>query len=206
MDMATRQTALSDCQAAAGRHARRKTMSTLLTPNPPGGPSATALLTALQAAGVTHAVTVPDFVQFALHERLAAPGSGIANVFAASEDQALTTATGLHIGGKRCVVMVQNQGLYKCINTLRATCIDAGVPVVFFVGQFGREADNLGQPMTESRRSMVSLMQPLLDALGVRCWTVEDDADVGRVAEAFAHAQAAETAAVVLVGRHVTWN
>ncbi len=181
-------------------------MSSQLVPNPPGGPSASALLAALQSAGVTHAVTVPDFVQFALHQRLGEPECGIANVFAASEDQALTTATGLHIGGALPVLMVQNQGLYKCLNTLRATCLDAGVPVVFFVGQFGREADNIGQPMTASRRSMVRLMQPLLDAIGVRHWTVEDDADVPRVAEAFAHARAAETAAVVLIGRHVTWN
>lgn len=181
-------------------------MDALPTPNPPGGPSASAMLAALQQAGTTHVVTVPDFVQFALHERLAAGDSGIAQVFAASEDQALTTATGLHIGGALPVVMVQNQGLFKCVNTLRGTCLDAGVPVVFLVGQFGREADNVGKPMTESRRSMVRLLEPLLDALGVRHWTVDDDAHVPRIAEAFAHAKSAETAAVVIVGRHVTWN
>ena len=181
-------------------------MSALFTPNPPGGPSAGGMLAALHKAGTTHVVTVPDFVQFALHQRLAAPDCGIVSVFAAAEDQALTTATGLHIGGARPVVLVQNQGLYKCMNTLRATCLDAGVPVVFLVGQFGREAGNLGRPMTESTRSMVRLLEPLLDALGVRHWTLEDDADLPRIAEAFAHAQSAETAAVVIVGRHVTWN
>lgn len=181
-------------------------MSPLMTPNPPGGPSASALLQALRQAGVTHAVTVPDFVQFALHERLAAPDAGIAHVYAASEDQALTTATGLHVGGAVPVVLVQNQGLYKGLNTLRATGLDAGVPLVILAGQFGREADNIGRPMTESRRSMVRLMQPLLDAIGVRHWALDDDADIGCVAEAFAHARTAETAAVVLVGRHVTWQ
>lgn len=177
-----------------------------LSPNPPGGPSASALLAALQSAGVTHAVTTPDFVQFALHERLAAPDSGIAHVYAASEDQALTTATGLHIGGAKPMLIVQNQGLFKCINTLRGTCLDTGVPVVFFVGQFGREAENIGQPMTHSRRSMVRLLEPLLEALGVRYWSVHEDSDVPLIAEAFAHARSAETAAVVIVGRHVTWN
>ena len=176
------------------------------TPNPPGGPSATALLAQLRAGGTTHVVTVPDFVQFALHEKILTADSGIQNVFACSEDQALTTATGLYVGGATPVVMVQNQGLYKCINTLRATCIDAGVPIVFFVGQFGREIENFGQPTVQSKRSMVRFMEPVLDALGVRYWTVDDDAQAPRVAEAFAHARSAETAAVVLVGRHVTWN
>ncbi len=178
----------------------------VMTPNPAGGASASALLAALQAGGTTHVVTVPDFVQFALHERLQATEAGIRQVFACSEDQALTTATGLYVGGATPVLMVQNQGFYKCLNTLRATCIDAGVPVVFLVGQFGRELENIGQPPRQSRRSMVRLMEPLLDALGLRYWNVAEDADVPRIAEAFAHARAAETAAVVLIDRHVTWN
>ena len=181
-------------------------MSQLPTPNPPGGPSASAVLAQLREAGVTHVVTVPDWVQFALHERLADPSVGVRSVFAASEDQALTVATGLHVGGARPVVLVQNQGFYKCINTLRATCLDAGAPLVFLVGQFGREAENIGQPMTESRRSMVRLLEPVVDALGLRRWTVDDEADVPRIAEAFAHAKSAETAAVVIIGRHLTWN
>lgn len=179
--------------------------SHLLVPNPPGGPSASGLLKALQSAGVTHAVTVPDFVQFALHERIFAPESGIQSVLACAEDQALTTATGLYVGGAKPFVMVQNQGMYKLTNTLRATCIDAGVPMVFLIGQFGRELGNIGQPMAASERSMVRFMAPVLQAMGVRTWVVEDDADLGSVAEAFAHAQSAETAAAVLIARHVTW-
>lgn len=170
------------------------------------GPSVSLLYLALCDAGVTHVVTVPDFVQFALHEKLASPNSAIAQIFACSEDQALTTATGLYVGGAVPAVMVQNQGLYKCLNTLRAACIDAGVPIVFFVGQFGREPENFDQPMPQSRRSMVRLMEPLLDAIGLKYWTVDGDADVPKVAEAFAHAHEAETAAIVLVGRNVIWN
>jgi sulfopyruvate decarboxylase TPP-binding subunit len=174
--------------------------------NPPGGPSASELLKSLQDAGVTHAVTVPDFVQFALHDKLFAGDSSIASVLACTEDQALTTATGLHIGGALPVVLVQNQGMFKLANTLRATCLDAGIPMVFFVGQFGREAANIGKPMSESGRSMVRLMEPVLSAMGVRWWVVEEDTDIPRVAEAFTHARSAETAAVVLIARHVTWN
>lgn len=180
--------------------------SPLMVPNPPGGPSASGLLKALQQQGVTHAVTVPDWVQFALHERIFSGEAGIANVMACSEDQALTTATGLYVGGAKPFLMVQNQGMFKLANTLRATCLDGGVPMVFFVGQFGREADKVDRPMGESSRSMVRLMEPMLNGMGVRCWTVDDEADIPRVAEAFAHAHEAETAAVVLIGRHITWN
>lgn len=176
------------------------------TPNPPGGPSASGLVRVLRECGATHAVTVPDYAQFALHAALSGPDAGIPVLYACSEDQALTVATGLHIGGGRPVLILQNQGMYKCMNTLRATCLDASVPVVFLVGQFGREAANIGQPMTHSSRRVVRLLEPAMDAFGVAHWTVEDDADLPCVQEAFQHAQAAETAAVIVIGRHVTWN
>ena len=177
-----------------------------IAPNPPGGPSASSLLSALKASCVTHVVTVPDFVQFALHAQLSDPVNGIRQIFACSEDQALTTATGLYVGGARPVVMVQNQGLYKCLNTLRATCVDSGVPMVFLVGQFGREQDNFGKPMQQSERSMVRLMEPLLDGLGLRYWTIESDKQSTHIGEAFTHAYAMQSAVVVLIARHVTWN
>lgn len=170
------------------------------------GASAALLYDALCEAGVTHVVTVPDFVQFALHEKLASADSAITQVFACSEDQALTTATGLYVGGAVPVVLVQNQGLYKCFNTLRAACIDAGAPIVFLVGQFGREPENFGQPMRQSRRSTVRLMEPFLEAAGLKYWTIDNDDDVAKVANAFAHAREAETAAIVLIGRNLIWN
>lgn len=175
-------------------------------PNPPGGVSAGGLLQALHAAGATHVVTVPDFVQFALHEHLTRPDATVRQVYACAEDQALTMACGLYVGGATPVVLVQNQGFYKCMNTLRAVCLDAGVPVVFLVGQFGRELANIGQSTRTSTRSMVRLMEPLLDTLGLRYWNLEDQDSLGGVAQAFAHAHTHKTAAVLLVDRHLTWN
>lgn len=175
-------------------------------PNPPGGASASALYAALGDAGITHVVTVPDFVQMALHARLDTNGNGIRQVYACSEDQALTTATGLYVGGARPAVLVQNQGFYKCLNTLRATCIDAGVPLVFLIGQFGREVDNIGRSTRESRRSMVRLMEPLLDTLAMRYWNLSDNADIGAVAQAVTHAESAGSGAALLIDRHLTWD
>lgn len=179
---------------------------TELVPNPPGGVRASALLSAIRNAGATHVVTVPDLVQLALHDLLSKPDSPIKQVYACSEDQALTTATGLYVGGTKPLVLVQNQGFYKCMNTLRATCIDAGVPIVFLVGQFGREAENIGRPTRESSRSVVRLMEPVLDAVGLPYWHLADDADLGAVAKAFDHAYTAKTGAALLVDRYLTWN
>lgn len=178
----------------------------VMSPNPAGGPSASGLLAALLAAKATHCVTVPDFVQFALHANVLAKDSGLPNLFACAENQALTMATGLYIGGGNPVVMMQNQGFLNCINTLRATCIDADIPMVFMIGQFGRELENIGQPTRESRRSMVRLLEPLLETLNLRYWNIDEEADIANVAEAFEHAAEAKTAAVLIIGRHITWK
>jgi sulfopyruvate decarboxylase TPP-binding subunit len=160
----------------------------------------------LVRAGVTHAVTVPDFVQFSVHQRLATGRDGIRQVFACSEDQALTTAAGLYVGGAKPVVMVQNQGLYKAMNTLRAVCIDARVPVVLMVGQFGREQENFQQPMRQSRRNMVRLLEPALDTFGIPHWVVDTDADVSALRSAFDASWTRKTAAALVFGRCTTWS
>lgn len=115
---------------------------------------ASVCLEALRRCGVDHVVTVPDWLPQALHAKLEAgeePGMKLINT--SNENQAITLAAGLTLGGKRPVVVMQNQGVYNCVNTLRAICIDAHVPTVILAGQFGREYANLGQPATESRRA-----------------------------------------------------
>jgi sulfopyruvate decarboxylase subunit alpha len=74
----------------------------------------------------------------------------------------------LVIGGKRTAVLIQNQGLLNCINSLRAVGLDAGLPMLLVVGQFGREFDNVGQDPAQSRRRVVNLVEPMLDVMGIR--------------------------------------
>ena len=71
---------------------------------------ASAALDALRAAGCDHVVTVPDWVQLAMHVRLEAGEPGLPMVACCAEDQAVTVAAGLTLGGRRPVVVVQNQG------------------------------------------------------------------------------------------------
>lgn len=172
----------------------------------PPGPGAPAFCRRLRQEGVTDVVTVPDFVQMSVHERLDSGTDGIRSIYCCTEDQALTTAAGLYVGGRTPFVIVQNQGLYKCMNTLRAVCIDAGVPLVLCIGQFGREADNDGRPMRESRRSVVSLLEPALDAFGVPCRVIECDEDLHFIGEAFSRARANRGASALIVGRNTAWT
>lgn len=170
------------------------------------GINASRYVQALRAARVDHFVTVPDYVQFALHQRIENGEEGIRLVRTSNEDQAVCTAAGLTIAGRRPIVVVQNQGFYACINSIRAITLDARIPTVLLIGQFGRESANYGQDMRRSRRKVVSLLEPMLDTLGIPHWTLEQDADLAHVATAFDTAARDHLAAALIVGTPTAWN
>ena len=80
---------------------------------------ASALRDAFRAQGVDAVTTVPDFVQFALHHAMKSD-EAVRYIECSAENQALTTAMGLYVGGRSPMVMMQNQGLLNCLNTLRS--------------------------------------------------------------------------------------
>ncbi len=167
---------------------------------------ASAAVAALQRCAVRHVVTVPDWVQLSLHSRLEAPEVGIDLANCCSENQCLTLAAGLYIGGSRALVVMQNQGFYNCINTLRAVGLDAQIPLVLMVGQFGREFDNFDKPSTQSRRTMVRLLEPLLQTLDIPFHRLDSEDDLRCMDAAFEEAEARGGPVVLIVGALMAWH
>jgi sulfopyruvate decarboxylase subunit alpha len=163
-------------------------------------------MSALIRNQVDHVVTVPDWVQLSFHDAIEKNSNGIKLINCCNENQTVTVAAGLTVGGKRPLLIMQNQGLYNCINTLRAVCIDAHIPLVLMVGQFGREYENLNQDPQKSGRSMVYIMEPVLDALGISHMRLDNASDVKKIDEAYTLAQANGSAVVLLVSGPMAWN
>lgn len=150
---------------------------------------------------------MPDYVQVSLNELVNTGGvAGASVVNCATEDEAVTIALGLHIGGMRPYLSMQNQGLFACANALRTVGRTARTPVPILAGHWGRELDNLGHDPRTSTRLEVRMAEPLLDALEIPHYRLESPADVGVVAEAFHRAHRDETAVAVLVGAHTSWE
>jgi sulfopyruvate decarboxylase TPP-binding subunit len=170
------------------------------------GFGASAFVRTLARAEVSHFVTVPDFVQLALHQAIERGEQNLQLVRTCNEDQAVCMAAGLTIAGKRPLVVIQNQGFYACVNTVRAVALDARIPTVFMIGQFGRETSNYDEPSTQSRRRVVSLLEPLLDTLGVPFWRLETEEDLTSVSEAFDVALNRRGPVALIVGRPIAWH
>lgn len=164
------------------------------------------ILDILASRDISHVTTVPDYAQFSLQMRLEEgylPDTRVMRC--CTEDQAVECSAGLWIGGKKAVVIMQNQGFYASINSIRAVGIDAKLPLVLMIGPWGREFSNLGQDPRQSRRKVVAMLEPVLDALAIRYWRVESPAEVANVGAAIDHAFANGAPAAILFGAYTGW-
>lgn len=159
----------------------------------------------LRDKGINAVTTVPDFIQFALHDRLKSDPD-MTYLECSAENQALTAAMGMYVGGLEPIVMMQNQGLFNCINSLRSVGIDGSIPLVLFVGAFGREFGNLGKPLTDSSRVMVNRTRPVVEALQLPFFNLETPADLPKVEQAIDTARTSKCASVVHFGYFPAWN
>lgn len=170
-------------------------------------PTGEDVLHQLERCDVRYVVTVPDWVQIPLHLAIEArPPGGIRMLKCCSEDEAFMVAGGLHVGGERSAIVIQNQGLYAGLNALRGIGLDAGLPLVLLIGQFGRELANLDGPSRQSSRRIVRMLEPLLEMLGIPFWTVDRRDQVGAISDAYASAAARQAPAAVLFGRNLSWS
>jgi len=115
----------------------------------------------------------------------------------ATEDEAVTIAAGLYMGGEPVVLMIQHAGLYASVNTLRGVAMDGKVPMFYMVGLLSREKD---KDPKESRHSMVRYAEPLLDTFGVPHARLEGPNDVHLIPEYYRLSRERRGPAVVLVG------
>ncbi|AJG23447.1 thiamine pyrophosphate-binding protein [Cupriavidus taiwanensis] len=162
--------------------------------------SAAKVIGEFHKCGIDFVTTVPDMLQIALHQALEDQNNGIRVVPTTTEDQAVEVAAGLYAGGRSVAILVQNQGFYAAINSVRALGLDSKIPMLFVVGQFGREFANLGKDPRESRRLMVRMLEPLLETLDIPYWRLEAPGDERHIAAAWAASRERKGPAVLIAG------
>lgn len=167
---------------------------------------ASEFIQAFERCGIEYATTVPDMLQIALHNALDSPDSKIRCINCSTEDQAIETAAGLYAGGKKTAVIVQNQGFFAAINSVRALGLDGRIPLFMVMGQFGREWANLGQDPRQSKRLMVRMLEPLLETLDIPYWRLEGPVDAPNIELACKAAFEQSRPTALIVGHFVGFN
>ena len=162
--------------------------------------SAQNIVNALKEQGITHAVGVPDNGSARIYEHLRAEPD-IEVITVTREGEAFAIASGLYVGGKQPVIIIQNTGFLEAGDAFRGTVVNMQVPVVVFIGYRGyhnRDAD--GQWVD----SVATFLEPTLKAWRLPYEMLETDADTGCIPRAFAKAAATSLPAAVLLIGHAT--
>ncbi len=167
-------------------------------------PSGASVRDKLKENGVSLAFTVPDWIQIGLYQAIESdPENAIRQVPVCTEDEAITAAVGAHVGGRRTAVIIQNQGLYAGVNALRAIGLDAQMPLVLLIGQFGREIANYTPNPADSGRRVVRILEPILDALEVPHWRIDRASDLSAIDAAFQTAHDNSKPAAIVFGSNL---
>ena len=155
-----------------------------------------AIVAALVDLGVTHVVCVPDTNLKTVMAGLAARTSPKL-MYVCTEDEAIGINAGLYMTGHKPMLLIQNNGLYACVNTIKAIALGAEVPTFMLIGQFGRDVN---QRVEDSPNRAVNRLEPTLATWGVPFERLEGPDDVGKIRRAWEVAWTARGPAAAIVG------
>jgi sulfopyruvate decarboxylase subunit alpha len=158
--------------------------------------SGEALANAIKALGVTHVVTVPDTYIKTTIAALETPGMP-KMIYACTEDEAMGINAGLYIAGHKPMMLVQNNGLYACLNTLKTIALDATVPTFILIGQYLRDVT---KTVEDNRPRAVRLLEPTLKVWDVPIFRLESPDDLGNLRLAWELAQKTDGPTAAIVG------
>lgn len=161
--------------------------------------SADEFISALEGAGITHVMGIPDNRSAPLFDRLLAHDS-IHLVTVSREGEAFAIASGIWMGGGRPFVVVQNTGLLEAGDALRGTASRMGVPLPIMITGRGYEKmarAGLGPGValdsalvTRPDVDSVALhTEPTLDAWGVPFQRAETETDLTKLYEILGQAE-----------------
>ena len=162
--------------------------------------SAQKIVNELKKQDITHVIGVPDNGSARIYELLRSEPD-IEVITVTREGEAFAIASGLYVGGKKPVIIIQNTGFLESGDAIRGTVVNMRVPVVVFIGYRGyHNRDENGQWID----SVATFLEPTLKAWNLPYETLETDADILCIQRAFKKTAATSLPAAVLLIGHAT--
>ncbi|MBI2830922.1 MAG: hypothetical protein HYX79_01530 [Chloroflexi bacterium] len=137
-----------------------------------------AICRELKMAGIRYLAWLPDSETHFMHEAIHSdPALKLIQV--CREGEALAICAGLHLGGSKSALLVENQGIFDSGNNLK-WIIDLKIPLVMLVGyllyhQMQRT------PEGNFRWGRKDYTEPFLDCFDVKHYLVDSDSDAHKV-------------------------
>ena len=157
-----------------------------------------SIIREIKASGIDYVVSVPDITTSEGLLRPLAKEATPRLIRVCKEDEGVGICAGLAYTGKRALLLIQQTGLLDSINAIRGVAVEYALPICMMVGLLEKEP---GVPPRQSKRYGVRIVEPILDAMGIRYHEIEGDADLGKIRPAIDEAYAASHPVVLLIGR-----
>jgi len=151
------------------------------------------VLAQMKQNGVTDVVWLPDSETNWLYLLMQAEPS-LRLVGVSREGHACSIAAGLHAGGRKPLILIQNTGMMESGDSIRGWLLGLNVPVVMMVGYRGWTRHGV------TADTAATYTERFLMAFGIDYYLVESDADAPRITTAFEEAARTRRPVVVLVG------
>jgi sulfopyruvate decarboxylase TPP-binding subunit len=155
------------------------------------GPSITA---ALKSCGITHVVWIPDTELGAWDAALSADET-LSLIRVCREGEAFALAAGLHLGGKKPIVIMQCTGLFEAGDALRNVLHDMRLPLFLVVGVRSYYAHQQG-PTADT---CPVFTEPILRAWQIPYVLLDQHSTASDLANAYRQAQTEQRAGAVLI-------
>lgn len=155
------------------------------------GPSVAA---AFKACGVTHVVWIPDS-EIGTWEPALLAEPGLQLIRVCREGEAIAVAAGLHLGGKRPIVLMQCTGFFEAGDAFRNLVHDLKLPLFFVIGVRSYYAHQQGT----TADTCPVFTEPILQAWKLPYTVLDRRQTASDIAAAYRQAQAERRAGAVLL-------
>lgn len=149
----------------------------------------------LRRHGVTDVVWIPDSETGTWDAALSAAGTPRL-IRPTREGEAIAIAAGLHLGGRRPVIIIQCTGLFEAGDSLRNFVHDLKLPLIFLIGLRSYQAHREGR----SRDTCPIYTEPILRAWGLPFTVLEKGFRAAQLEAELAGRFASNAAGAILLG------
>ena len=156
------------------------------------------IIAAIKASGIATVVALPDIVT---SDNVLWPISRdpeLRLIRVCKEDEGVSICAGLACSGTPSLLLMQHTGLFDSLNAIRAIAVEYGFGLCTIVGLQGMEPD---RAPPQSDKYGVRIVEPVLDAMGIRHARLSRRGDEAQIPEAFQNARDSRRPFIFLVGR-----
>ena len=157
-----------------------------------------AIVGAIKDSAVEFVFSVPDITTSEGLLRPIAEDSDLRLIRVCKEDEGIGASAGLSYCDRRALLLIQQTGLLDSINAMRGVAVEFSLPICLMVGLLNMEP---GVPPQQSKSYGIRVVEPILDAMGIKHELIDTEKDIAKIQPAIDHAYAASEPVVLLIGR-----